>query len=247
MGFAIDNAQSYEELKRLDEIKSNFISVVSHQLRTPVTVTRCNLELCLDTSVSQSEKTDAVKAAYEGTLNLGRQLDQLLTVLEIEEKNIILKKRRTRINNLIQQVVDDNRLNILNKDIQLKVDNDKDDLEINCDENRVKKVLDILLVNSISYVFAKGQISILVKKEFFDKKPKLIISVCDNGIGIAEDSRNEIFKKFFRSPEAVAILPNGFGLGLFIARKIIEAHGGEVWFEPNDGKGATFSFSLPLN
>jgi len=205
MGFSIDNARSYEELKRLDEIKSNFISVVSHQLRTPVTVTRCNLELCFDADVSRTEKDEAVKSAYDGTISLGRQLDQLITVLEIEEKKIILKKKKLKINNLINQVVSDNKINLNNKSIKLNVALDKLDTEITCDEVKIKKVLDVILVNAISYVFPEGKINISVSRETFNKKSKLVVAISDNGIGIKEESKSEIFKKFFRAPEAIAI------------------------------------------
>jgi len=246
MGFSIDNASSYEELKRLDDVKSNFISVVSHQLRTPVTVTRCNLELCFDKEVSRKEKDEAVKSAYEGAISLGRQLDQLITVLEIEEKKVALKKSKVKVSDLIKQVVSDNRINLDNKKIKLTIKNNKLDDEILCDEFKVKKVLDILLINAISYVFPEGKINVSLEKEIFNHKTKLIVSIADNGVGIIEESRTEVFKKFFRSPEAVAISPNGFGLGLFIAKKIVEAHGGDISFEPNDGRGVTFFFSLPL-
>ena len=246
MGFSIDNASSYEELKRLDDVKSNFISVVSHQLRTPVTVTRCNLELCFDDGVSNKEKEDAVKSAYEGTISLGRQLDQLITVLEIEEKKIILAKNKVKINDLMNRVITDNKININNKRLKVSFKDNKIKDEVACDENKIRKVLDILLVNAINYVFNEGKIDISIKKEIFNKKDKIVIAISDNGIGISDDNKNEIFKKFFRCPEAIAVSPNGFGLGLFIAKKIVDAHGGEIAFEANDGKGVTFFLSLPI-
>lgn len=246
ISFAIDNAKSYEELKRLDEAKSNFISVVSHQLRTPVTVSRCNLELYFDADSSPIEKDEAIKAAYEGTLSLGRQLDQLITVLEIEEKNVVLRKSPVKIKALLEEVVNNNKVNIKNKNIHLDV-NVKEPLpEINCDESRIKKVLDILLVNATSYVFAEGRIEISIKKETFNKKDKLVVAIADNGVGIREDSRSELFKKFFRGPEAISMSPNGFGLGLFIAKKIIRAHGGEIWVDSKEERGTAFYFSLPI-
>jgi len=246
MGFAIDNAKSYEELKKLDEVKSSFISVVSHQLRTPVTVSRCNLELCFDASISRKEKNEAIKAAYEGTISLGRQLDQLITVLEIEEKNVTLRKKIVKINTLIDEVVAENKIHFKNKNIILDVESRKTALMANCDEEKIKKVLDIILVNAISYVLSSGHIWISLKKESFNKKDKVLIAITDNGIGILEESKGEMFKKFFRSPEAIAISPNGFGLGLFIAKKIMDAHGGDIWFENKDDRGVTFFVTIPI-
>ncbi|MFA6514067.1 MAG: ATP-binding protein [Patescibacteria group bacterium] len=246
MSFAIDNASSYEELKRLDKVKSNFVSVVSHQLRTPVTITRYNLELFFDDTISPEEKTETVRSAYYGILSLGRQLDQLVTVLEIEEKKVMLAKKPVKITDLINRVVEDNQINLNNKKIKLTIEDDEINSEVICDATKIKTVLGILLANAINYVSAEGKIDISVKKETFNKKSKLIVAISDNGIGITDDSKPEIFKKFFRSPEAIAVSPNGFGLGLFIAKKIVSAHGGELIFETKEDRGVTFSFSLPI-
>lgn len=245
MSFAIDNAKSYEELKKLDEAKSNFISIVSHQLRTPVTVSRCNLEVCFDAGISPKEKDEAIRAAYDGVGALSRQLDQLITVLEIEERRTIIKKTPIKIDSLIDYVVSNNKINLTNKNIKLDIKINPDVPEIYCDEGKIKKVVDVLLANAISYVFAEGQVEISVYKQSFNKKDKMVFAISDNGVGIQEESKGEMFKKFFRGPEAISMSPNGFGLGLFIAKKIIDSHGGEIWFESKD-RGVTFYFSLPL-
>jgi len=244
MSFAIDNAKSYEELRHLDEAKSNFISVASHQLRTPVTISRCNLELCFDPKITTKEKDLAMNSAYDGIVSLGRQLDQLLTVLEIEERGIFVKKQVNKISTMISEVICDNKISIKNKKIKVAVNINNDLLMANCDRSKIKNILNVLLVNAISYNFIGGHVDIAVEKSSFNGKKKIIFSVADNGIGISESSKSEIFKKFFRSQEAILTLPNGFGLGLFISKKIINAHGGDIWFENKD-HGVVFYFSLP--
>ncbi len=244
MSFAIENAKSYEELRRLDEAKSNFISVVSHQLRTPVTIGRCNLELCFDAKITAAEKNSAVTAAYEGIVFLGRQLDQLMTVLELEERGIYIKKEANNIATIMADVVEENKISLQNKKIKLDVKIDKNVADINCDRNKIKNVLNVLLVNAISYSFTSGHVDILIESSGFNGKRKIVFSVSDNGVGVSEASKSEMFKKFFRGQEAISMLPNGFGLGLFISEKIVNAHGGDIWFE-NKEHGATFYFSLP--
>jgi signal transduction histidine kinase len=246
MSFAIDNARSYEELKHLSDAKSNFISVVSHQLRTPVAASRVNLELCFDKETSAAEKTESMKAAYNGTIALSRQLDQLLLVLEIEEQRIVIKKIPTDISHLLKETVKDNEANMANKKLLLEMDIDRALPEVRCDSDKIRKILDIILVNAINYSPTGGRIIVSAKKSAFNQKEKLVIGIADDGMGIKDEDKNEVFKKFFRSPEAILVSPNGFGLGLFISKKIIDAHGGEIWFENHDGGGTIFYFSLPL-
>ncbi len=247
MSFAIDNARSYEELKHLDDAKSNFIQVVSHQMRTPVTITRCNLELALDKDLSQEEKEGVLRAAYEGISSLGHQLDQLLTVLEIEEKEMIIRKEPANLNELVNEFIEDNRISIKNKKLKLEMNLLDSALStIDCDRKRIRRVLDIILLNAINYTPSGGKIIVSISKDGFNGKSSLIVSVADNGVGINDADKVNLFKKFFRSPEAISMFPNGFGLGLFIARKIVRAHGGDIWFNGRDHEGMTFSFSIPF-
>jgi signal transduction histidine kinase len=247
MSFAIDNARSYEELKHLDEAKANFIQVVSHQMRTPVTIARCNLELALDKELNPSEKEGVLRAAYEGISSLSHQLDQLLTVLEIEEKEMAIRKEMVNLNELVDSFMEENKLSLKNK--KLKVDIkplDSAAATIECDKNRIRRVLDILLLNAINYTPSGGKVAVTMTSGGFNGKNNIIVSVADNGVGINDADKVNLFKKFFRSPEAISMFPNGFGLGLFIARKIVRAHGGDIWFDGREGQGMTFSFSLPL-
>ena len=247
LSFAIDNARSYEELKHLDEAKSNFIQVVSHQMRTPVTISRCNLELALDKDLNPEEKEGVLKAAYEGVSSLGHQLDQLLTVLEIEEKEMVVKKEGVELNSLINDSVESNRLSIKNKKLKLesKLENSFS-VKIDCDKAKIRRVLDIVLLNAINYTPSGGKITINTAQDGFNGKNSLVVSVADNGVGLNDADKVNLFKKFFRSPEAISMFPNGFGLGLFIARKIVLAHGGDIWFENRENQGMTFFFSIPF-
>lgn len=246
MSYAIDNAKSYEELKHLDEAKSKFISVVSHQLRTPIAVTRYNLEVMLDKKMPQKDRLRGGKDAYGGVLSLGRQLDQLLTALEIEDKKMVLKKLKGDLNLLISEYLKNNQALIKEKKIKLKFNPSDRISAFRFDPDKMKKVIDILFMNAQSYNPNNRIINLETSLKKFNGKNNLLFKISDNGIGINEFDKPNVFKKFFRGVEAVATAPNGFGLGLFIARKIIKAHEGDIWFESEEGKGTTFYFSLPI-
>ncbi|PKM91405.1 hypothetical protein CVU82_02295 [Candidatus Falkowbacteria bacterium HGW-Falkowbacteria-1] len=246
LSYVIENARSFEELKRLDEAKSNFISVVSHQLRTPVTISRYNLELALDNSIDKKEKHSAIEDAYQGVLFFGRQLDQLLSVLEIEDKKMSVVKNEVDMNLLLNEFVKRNNGLLSSKKIKPQFKFDLIKAKIKCDVGKINKVLDIILLNSYNYTNVGGKIVMSSELKQFNKKKNFIFSISDSGVGIKEEEKPEIFKKFFRGSEANIMSTSGFGLGLFIAKKIIKAHGGHIWFENNKKKGTTFSFSLPV-
>lgn len=246
LGYVIDNARSFEELKRLDESKSKFISVVSHQLRTPATISRYNLELALDKNMNTDDKNRAIADAYDGVLLFSRQLDQLLTVLEVEDKDIRINKKLVDLNVFFADFVKRNKLLLKSKKLKLETNFNFSKNKISFDAGKINKVLDIIFLNSVNYSNLKGKISISTWVKKFNKKNSLVFSFSDNGIGIKEDDKPNIFKKFYRGLGADIMSPSGFGLGLFIAKKIVESHGGNIWFENSDEKGTVFYFTLPI-
>lgn len=247
LGYVIDNARSYEELKRLDDSKSKFISVVSHQLRTPATISKYNLELALDKNIGLDDRSKAILDAYEGVLLFSRQLDQLLLVLEIEDKDMKIDKKSVDLEIFFDDFLKRNKLLLKTKKLKLETKLDFPKNKVHFDANKINKVLDIIFLNSVNYSNLKGKIIISSWIKKFNKKNNLIFAFSDFGIGIKEDDKPNIFKKFYRGSDAGIMSPSGFGLGLFIAKKIIKSHGGDLWFEDNnDSRGAIFYFSLPL-
>lgn len=247
IGFTIDNARMFEELEVLDHAKSEFISVVSHQLRTPVSIIRWNLELILDKGMSAKEKKKSLQMAYDSLISLNYQLDQLMITLDIGEKKMSLSVEKCNVNELIKKTVKSMSDKIKNKRLVVGVDLNKCASEINCDPLKIEKVLDIMISNAVLYTPEGGSIEINSCKKQLDGKNNIVVSVADNGLGIQEENKADIFKKFFRSESAKNVSPNGLGMGLFIAKNFINAHGGNMWFEsPDPLKGSIFYFSLPV-
>jgi len=246
ISYAIDNANVYEELKKLDEQKTQFISVVSHQFRTPLTASRFNLELCLDGGLSKKEKETSLQEAYQGVLSISDQLDKLLLVLEIEGNEVSINQSLLDGGQIAIATASKLRLKAEEKGMMLKVSIENDNLSFLGDSDKISKALDILISNSISYGFSGGEIKLSVRAEESGIEKNIVFSVADDGIGVNKENSKNIAKKFFRGKDAVSMSPDGIGLGLFIAKKIVSAHDGKLWFE-NKKKGSIFYVSVPAS
>lgn len=248
-GGLINNARLYEDLKKLDEAKSNFISVVSHQLRTPISAMRWTTELLLGGELDKHLQKEFLQDNYKNSIFIIYHIDDMLTALDIEDKKVELKKEFCDLKNLVEEILEDNAQIIKTKKIKISENYERLSEKLFCDCKKLKKIMEVLLANAFHYVpDSGGAVEIKTEKKKLGENDYLEISVSDNGIGISEDEQGYIFEKFFRGEEAKRASPNGFGLGLFIVRSFVEAHGGDIHFESGGrGKGARFYFTIPLN
>ncbi len=246
VGVLINNARLYEDLKKLDEAKSNFISVVSHQLRTPLSAMRWTTELLLDGAVDKKSEREFLKDTYKNSIFMIYHLDDMLTALDVEDKEIELKKEACVLQQFIDEVLKENEVMIKSKKLDIKIAIAKEAGTIICDSKKIKKVFEVLLANAFQYSpDVGGKIEIAARKKVDGDRAFLEISVADNGMGISPEEQRYIFEKFFRGEEAKKISPNGFGLGLFIVRAFARAHGGGSHFESaGRNKGAKFYFTF---
>jgi hypothetical protein len=247
VGALINNARQYEDLKRLDEAKSNFISVVSHQLRTPLSAMRWTTELLLSGDIDKKTQQEFLKDTYKNSIFMIYHLDDMLTALDIEDKEIELKKELCNFQSLIQEILKDNQQMVANKKLHIDVDA-PDELQFFCDCKKMKKIMEILISNGIHYAPEKnGKIVISAYKENRNEREVIKVSVEDNGIGITNEEQRYIFEKFFRGEEAKKLSPNGFGLGLFIVKSFAKAHSGDAYFESaGRDKGSRFYFTIAV-
>lgn len=245
MGSIINNAGLVEELKNIDKVKSEFISVLSHQLRTPLTTARWNMEMLLEEKEIKEIQLGQIQEAYQSVLFIGKQLDDLIIALDIEEGKIELGKRKVDLNEVIRDVIENDHL--IAKNNRLKIDLAGSLPNVEVDNNRIRNVFDIILRNAIMYSQENGNVLVRSFKKAVGGKKFIIVEISDEGIGIDKGNEERIFSKFFRSHRARSVSPNGLGLGLYIAKKIVEAHGGNMWFESKSkGKGVSFYFSIPI-
>jgi signal transduction histidine kinase len=243
---SMENAISFEQLKELDDIKSELISVVSHQLRTPLSVTRWNMELLLgnDFGTLSDKVHDVVDKTYAALSTLNQGLNNLMMALEIEEGHPLKAIDAVDITTQIDQAL--HELTRIREQKHITIQKKYGYTQsITADVTKIKIILEILLDNAHKYSPENGTVTIETKETINEGVKECLLSIEDNGIGIPVEHRDLVFNKFFRGEDAKHISPNGFGLGLFIARSFAQMHGGKLWIGEKETPGTLFFVSLP--
>jgi len=233
------------ERSEIEKMKSEFISVASHQLKTPLSGIKWLSELLIGGKIDkptekQKEYLEDIHFSNERMINL---VDDLLDISNIEAGNKSkLVKKETDIMEILGQVLLDDQQLAREKEVNIiKCENAPTKFIMNIDGDKIRQVFANLINNAIKYSKNKG----LVEVDCEHKNNEVVFRVKDNGIGIPKEQQKQMFLKFFRADNARESEPNGTGLGLYIAKAIAEAHGGKLWFESEENKGTTFYFSLP--
>jgi signal transduction histidine kinase len=223
-------------------MKDEFINVAAHELRTPIQPI-LGLSEILHTKIKDTEQRQLLDTITRNAKRLQRLAEDILDVTKIESQSLKLNKERFNLSDLISSIIDDYRNRIERDNIAVKLlyePNNKDNIFVEADRGRLIQVISNLLDNAIKFT-KEGTISIITE----EKDSKVIVSVKDTGTGIDPEILPRLFSKFVTKSER-----GGTGLGLFISKNIVEAHGGKIWIESNDiykeKGGATFSFSLPI-
>lgn len=238
----LQNAISSERTLRLNELKSEFIRVVSHQLSTPLSAAKWNTDFVL----SQKLPRPLTAPIADIQINLSKISDGLtsmLTVMEIAEDKIELKKTDADLIELATSVIDNLAVYAAKKHIKIAKRFGATSLQATFDVDKLRKVLNILLMNAIMYSQTKCPVTI----EINVADDTLQVAIEDQGIGIPKKDREEVFQKFFRGEEAKRLAPDGLGVNMYIARDFITRHGGKLWVEDRkDGRSGTrIVFTLP--
>lgn len=234
-----------DRLTELDKIKTEFISVAAHQLRTPLSAVKWTLSLLLDESSEnlKAEQKALIMKGYESNERIIKLINEMLVVTRIESGKMSYNFTFIHIEDLIDNCMQDFEGQARSRRIELIFNSPENKLPyINIDPEKVRAVLQNLIENALYYTKDNGKIEI--SATFFDKDIK--VSVKDNGIGIPEKQKSGIFNKFFRAENALKTRTDGSGLGLFVSKSIIEKHGGQIGFESIEGVGTTFYFTIPI-
>ncbi|HID87554.1 MAG TPA: hypothetical protein EYP55_09300 [Anaerolineae bacterium] len=230
-----------EELKELDRLKSDFVSMVSHELRAPLTNVSGAIEL-MKGACGHPDRTciEMMGVVTDQILRLNRLVQGILNVSRIESKKLELHLQPLDILSLMERVV--GTLGSRTAIHQFRLPTTDNLPPVWGDEDRVEEVLMNLVDNAIKYSPQGG----LIVLEAEEKEGEIVVSVTDPGVGIPQKELGKIFDKFHRVDRGDARETYGYGLGLYIAKKFVEAHGGRIWVKSTVGKGSTFSFTLPL-
>src|SRR5918994_5772541 len=232
-----DLAAANEKLKESDKIQKEFINVAAHELRTPIQPI-LGLSEVLQSKIKNKDECDLIDIIARNAKRLHRLTEDILDVTKIESQSLQLKKEIFNLNEVIMNVLADYGSHVRKiNGVKVSLIN-KGDFLIEADKRRLNQVISNLLDNAIKFT-QKGSIVISTQRKDNDN---VIVFVKDTGIGIDQEIMSRLFSKF--ASKSV----QGTGLGLFISKSIIEAHGGKIWAENNpDGKGAVFAFSLPID
>ena len=241
----LELSRANEKLQKFDETKSNFISVVAHQLRTPLSGVKWTLSMLISGDMGElnnDQKTFLMKT-YESNTRMITLINDMLVADGIQSGRMHYGFKHIDIVNLLDNVLFEMSPQAVKKNVSLQYKSKFENLpQIYVDPETMRAVLQNLLENAIKYTMEKGRIEINVVQE----NDHLLISITDDGIGIPADQTKDIFMKFFRARNAIKQETNGSGLGLFIAKEIVEKNGGTIWFEGREGGGTTFYFTVPL-
>ncbi len=232
------------ELKRLDQIRSDFVANVSHELRTPLSILRGYIETLLDNPKPSRQELARILAIMERhSKRLGLLVEDLLSLAQLESSNATLALSVVRVEELFNNVVRDWREKLAAKNLKVIVDVSPDASTLRADETRLQEVLYNLLENAVKYSRENGQIQLQAAR----RGPETVLSVSDDGAGISKEDLPRIFERFYRADKARSRELGGTGLGLAIVKHIAQLHGGRVEAESELGKGTTIRVVLPTH
>lgn len=234
------------ELRRLDEIKTIFVSVAAHELRTPLTAIQGYLEILLDGELGPLNEAqhEALRVVHGSTRRLSHITRNLLDVTRIEAGRIELVLKPTDLGALVEQVIAEMRPQLEESRHQLELTVAPNLPLALCDEVRAAQVVGNLLSNAIKYTPEGGVITVEVAQAA--EEGFLQVTVADTGVGISPEDQEKLFERFFRAESAYETRAVGSGLGLYITRALVELHGGSIRFESQLGQGSTFRVTFPV-
>lgn len=245
----IDNAtkelrRSNAQLHRLDEAKDEFISMASHQLRTPLTSIKGYISMLMEGDVGRvsPEQKHVLNEAFVSSERMVRLIGDFLNVSRLQTGKFVIEKRPVDLALLVQREIEALMPNAAARGVKFIYKKPKNIPMLELDENKIQQVVMNFSDNAIYYSKDKGEITVSLKKG----SDYVEFTVKDNGIGVPKDEQAHLFNKFFRATNARRARPDGTGVGLFLAKKVITDHDGSIIFKSTQGRGSTFGFRLPL-
>src|SRR3989344_1159215 len=246
---AKDLEAANEELKKLDAAKSEFISLAGHQLRAPMTAIKGYTSMLIEGSFGKvaERSKEALERIFTSTEILTKLTSELLDLSRIETGKMRYDFKPVNIAEIIQNILRELEMNARNKGIALKFKNEtKNNIRVFGDMDKIHEVIINLIDNAIKYS-GEGKEVVIWLKNPANGTGRALVGVEDFGIGINPEEIGRLFGKFERTEESKKIRPDGMGLGLYFAKKIVEDHKGRIWAESKcQGKGSTFFVELPV-
>ena len=237
---------SFEKVAISSLAKSEFISIISHQLRSPLSAIKWQINMLTTDNINETKSPENIKGflgtIYEQNEKMIKSVNDLLEVNRIEDEDLILTPESFSLLELTQKVIDEYQesANIGNINIFLQAVPILP--QAYADLGRIKRVIEHLLDNAVKYSLNGGKISINIESS----EKNIVWKIADEGAGIPYEDKKRVFEKFFRSKNVARYKTSGTGIGLFIAKSIVRLSGGGMDFSSSENNGSTFWFSLPV-
>lgn len=241
------------EQKAVQRERNEFVSTASHEMRTPVAAIEGYLSMAINPNLATVDERakNFISKAHNSALHLGKLFQDLLSVTKIEDKRLADNRQVFNLSELITQIASEMEIIAKHKNLVLHTHIGGDDVksqvvlaptfQISADPDRLREVISNLIDNAIKYTQA-GSVDIYLS----GNRESVTVSIADTGAGISAEDQKHLFQKFYRVNNSMTREIGGTGLGLYIARSLIEMYGGRIWVESEVGKGSKFNFSLPL-
>lgn len=228
----------------VEEVKTHFLEIISHQLRTPLTAVRWNLESLLHAEMGpltkrQQDLLRITSKNYQGILVM---LSDWVEALEVERGLLHLNIEPVDLREFIRNMSADFKEQAKLKRQRLVVAIPRGLVKVQADKLKIRYILTKLLSNAMGYTPEGGKVALRLKAG----EKNAVIEIEDSGVGIPYDEQPKIFAKFFRASNAALMQPNASGVGLFVTKQLVHAHGGTIAFESEEGKGTKFTVALPM-
>ena len=232
-----------EQLRELDKAKDEFISMASHQLRTPLTAIKGYLSMLLEGDAGEIKVSqyDFVNEAFQGANRMVGLINDLLNVSRMETGRFFLEPKEVDMERVVNEEVGQLRKQAKEKGLKLDIIIKGKIPSVWVDETKIRQVVMNFADNAIYYT-TSGSVTVTLEHN----KKEIIYKVKDTGIGVPKSQQKNLFTKFYRADNARHVRPDGTGLGIYLAKKVIDDHSGELIFESEEGKGSIFGFKLPI-
>ena len=237
----ISSMMNITERKEAERMKSDFVSFVSHQLRTPLSGMSWMLELAADSEGLPEPAREYIGDARESAARLATLVNDLLDIARLESGRLVEARERLSLSALTTAIATEVRPHAAEKGLTLDVRCDPGEPAVHADPQLLRQVVTNLLSNAVKYTPRGGRVDVRLGHD----NGSVSWSVRDTGVGVPRRAQARLFEKFYRADNAVALETEGTGLGLHLVRLFVEQAGGRVWCESEEGQGATFTFTLP--
>lgn len=244
-GIYMSSEENITTLREVDKTKTEFISIASHQLRTPLSVVNWYAEMLLSGDIGKisDQQIKYLREIYLSNQRMTELVNSLLDVSRLELGTFVIKPETTNIVKVAQNVVDEQKIKIDEKHLKFSFQFEESIPTIQSDPKFLRIVMQNLLSNAVKYTPVNGKINITIS--LFDKN-NVLLKVSDTGLGIPKDQRDKIFTKFFRADNVRSTSTEGTGLGLYIVKSVVENSGGKIWFTSKKNKGTVFNVLIPV-